>query len=75
MPGGRGAGHGQCSVAGPAVADGPTSSGRAGLAWCAAMRQPSENVMVIWKNPDLARGYLAHWQDRFSKGEDYRTNY
>ena len=35
----------------------------------------SENVMVVWKNPDLARGYLAHWQDRFNKGEDYRTNY
>ena len=40
-----------------------------------AANRNSENVMVIWKNPDLARGYLAHWQDRFSKGEDYRTNY
>ncbi len=35
----------------------------------------SENVMVVWKNPDLARGYLAHWQDRFNKGEEFRTNY
>ena len=41
----------------------------------AAANKNSENVMVVWKNPDLARGYLAHWQDRFNKGEDYRTNY
>lgn len=40
-----------------------------------AASRNSENVMVVWKNPDLARGYLAHWQDRFSKGDDYRTNY
>lgn len=41
----------------------------------AAARKNSENVMVVWKNPDLARGYLAHWQDRFNKGEKFRTNY
>lgn len=41
----------------------------------AAANKNSENVMVIWKNPDLARGYLAHWQDRYNKGEEYRTNY
>lgn len=41
----------------------------------AAARKNSENVMVVWKNPDLARGYLAHWQDRFNKGEEFRTNY
>lgn len=40
-----------------------------------AASRNSENVMVIWKNPELARGYLAHWQDRFSKGDEFRTNY
>ncbi len=40
-----------------------------------AANRNSENVMVIWKNPDLARGYIAHWQDRFNKGDDFRTNY
>lgn len=41
----------------------------------AAANKNSENVMVVWKNTDLARGYLAHWQDRFNKGEEFRTNY
>lgn len=41
----------------------------------AAATRNSENVIVIWKNPNLARGYLAHWQDRFNKGTDYRMNY
>lgn len=40
-----------------------------------AASRNSENVIVIWRNPDLARAYLAHWQDRFNKGEDYRSNY
>lgn len=41
----------------------------------AAASKNSENVMVVWKNSGLARGYLEHWQDRFNKGEDYQNNY
>ena len=41
----------------------------------AAARKNSENVLVIWKNPELARVYLGHWNDRFSRGDDFRTNY
>ena len=40
-----------------------------------AATRNSENVMVVWRNQDLARGYLAHWQDRFNQGADYMTNY
>lgn len=41
----------------------------------AAANRNSENVIVIWKNPDLAKTYLSHWQDRFDRGQDYRPNY
>lgn len=40
-----------------------------------AATRNSENVQVVWKNPDLARGYLEHWSSRFSRGDDYRTRY
>lgn len=35
----------------------------------------SENVLVVWRNQDLARGYLKHWESRFSQGEEYRVRY
>lgn len=41
----------------------------------AAATRNSENVIVIWRNPELARGYLAHWQHRFNQGQDYRLAY
>jgi phosphatidylserine/phosphatidylglycerophosphate/cardiolipin synthase-like enzyme len=41
----------------------------------AAANNNSENVLVVWKNPDLAKGYLEHWNSRFSSGEDYHTRY
>lgn len=41
----------------------------------AAANKNSENVIVLWKNPDLARVYLAHWEDRFDRGQDFQTNY
>lgn len=41
----------------------------------AAADRNSENVIVIWKNPDLAKGYLRHWADRFAQGQDYSTRY
>lgn len=40
-----------------------------------AATKNSENVLVVWKNPQLAQGYLEHWQNRFSSGEDFRTQY
>lgn len=40
----------------------------------AAIRN-SENVLVVWKNTELADGYLEHWRSRFSRGEDYKTQY
>lgn len=41
----------------------------------AAARSNSENVVVIWNNPDLALSYLKHWQDRFDQGRAYRGAY
>ncbi|MGE5320826.1 MAG: phospholipase D family protein [Hyphomicrobiaceae bacterium] len=38
----------------------------------AAAYRNSENVLVNWNNPALARIYLEHWQRRFAEGEDYR---
>ena len=40
----------------------------------AAIRN-SENVLVNWNNPVLARVFLRHWQSRFAEGEDYRPAY
>lgn len=41
----------------------------------AAAKSNSENVVVIWNNPDLALSYLKHWQDRFDQGREYRGAY
>jgi phosphatidylserine/phosphatidylglycerophosphate/cardiolipin synthase-like enzyme len=41
----------------------------------AAAKSNSENVVVIWNNPDLALSYLKHWQDRFDQGKAYRSTY
>lgn len=41
----------------------------------AAAKSNSENVVVIWNNPDLALSYLKHWQDRFDQGRAYRSVY
>lgn len=41
----------------------------------AAAKSNSENVVVIWNNPDLALSYLKHWQDRFDQGKEYRSAY
>jgi len=41
----------------------------------AAANKNSENVIVIWDNPDLASVYLKHWADRFGRGDDLRTGY
>ena len=41
----------------------------------AAAKSNSENVLVIWNNPDLALSYLKHWQDRFDQGKAYTPAY
>jgi len=40
-----------------------------------AATKNSENVLVVWKNTELAKGYLEHWHSRFARGKDYRTQY
>ena len=34
----------------------------------AAARSNSENVLVVWNDPQVAAAYLAHWQDRWAQG-------
>lgn len=41
----------------------------------AAAKSNSENVVVIWNNPDLALTFLKHWQDRFDQGKVYKPAY
>jgi phosphatidylserine/phosphatidylglycerophosphate/cardiolipin synthase-like enzyme len=41
----------------------------------AAARRNSENAIVIWNNPALAKAYLDHWQSRWAQGVDYRSTY
>lgn len=41
----------------------------------AAARANSENVIVLWNNPQLAKGFLAHWQRNWSQGRDWRPEY
>ena len=31
----------------------------------------SENVVVVWNSPELAKSFMLHWQNRWSKGVDY----
>ncbi len=40
-----------------------------------AATRNSENVLVVWNNPQLATRYLAHWQSRFDQGTPYRSAY
>lgn len=40
-----------------------------------AARRNSENVLVVWKNPELARAYLEHWANRYNGGSDFATRY
>jgi phosphatidylserine/phosphatidylglycerophosphate/cardiolipin synthase-like enzyme len=38
----------------------------------AASKKNSENVIMIWNNADLARVYLANWNQHNSHSEEYR---
>lgn len=40
-----------------------------------AAKQNSENVLVIWNNPDIANRYLKHWESRWNKGTDWKSEY
>ncbi|ONZ20924.1 endonuclease [Burkholderia cenocepacia] len=40
-----------------------------------AASRNSENVVVVWNNPQLASRYLTHWQSRFDQGTPYRSSY
>ncbi len=40
-----------------------------------AATRNSENVLVVWDSPELAKAYLDHWQTRFNKGEAFRLAY
>lgn len=41
----------------------------------AAAHHNSENVIVLWNNPDLAKIYLKHWQSRYERGQAYSPTY
>ena len=34
----------------------------------AAAKSNSENVIVVWNNPDVAGQYLRHWESRWQRG-------
>lgn len=41
----------------------------------AAAKSNSENVIVIWNNPELAASYSKHWLSRWNKGKKFRSSY
>jgi phosphatidylserine/phosphatidylglycerophosphate/cardiolipin synthase-like enzyme len=41
----------------------------------AAAKSNSENVLVVWNNPDLAASFLRHWKNRFEQGVNYQSTY
>lgn len=41
----------------------------------AAANSNSENAVVIWDFPDVAKPYLNHWQSRWDQGQQYQSSY
>lgn len=41
----------------------------------AAAKSNSENVIVIWHNPDLAASYAKHWESRYAEGVEFKSTY
>jgi phosphatidylserine/phosphatidylglycerophosphate/cardiolipin synthase-like enzyme len=39
-----------------------------------AAKYNSENVLVVWNNPQVAASYLTHWKSRFEQGIDYKSD-
>ena len=40
-----------------------------------AARYNSENVLVIWNNPQIASRYLKHWESRWNQGTEWKSEY
>jgi phosphatidylserine/phosphatidylglycerophosphate/cardiolipin synthase-like enzyme len=40
-----------------------------------AAKANSENVLVLWNNPRVAAGYLAHWERNWRQGADWNPNF
>lgn len=40
-----------------------------------AAHRNSENVLVIWHHPTLAKEYATYWQRLWEEGEPYRARY
>jgi phosphatidylserine/phosphatidylglycerophosphate/cardiolipin synthase-like enzyme len=40
-----------------------------------AARYNSENALVIWNRPDLAKEYLANWTTVYNQGQPYTSTY
>ena len=41
----------------------------------AAEYSNSENVLVVWDDPKLAKQYIEHWNSRYSQANDYKASY
>jgi phosphatidylserine/phosphatidylglycerophosphate/cardiolipin synthase-like enzyme len=41
----------------------------------AAAKSNSENVLVVWNNPELAVSFLEHWQSRWDQGVEFKSTY
>lgn len=41
----------------------------------AATKSNSENVLVVWNNPAVARQYLTHWESRWRQGVEVESKY
>jgi phosphatidylserine/phosphatidylglycerophosphate/cardiolipin synthase-like enzyme len=41
----------------------------------AAEKSNSENVLVVWNNPQLASTYLQHWERNWNQGRDFVSSY
>ncbi|SEE90030.1 phospholipase D family protein [Pseudomonas coleopterorum] len=41
----------------------------------AAAHSNSENALVLWDVPDVAKVYTQHWQSRWDKGQAYQAGY
>jgi phosphatidylserine/phosphatidylglycerophosphate/cardiolipin synthase-like enzyme len=41
----------------------------------AAEKSNSENVLVVWNNPQLAATYLQHWERNWGLGRDFASPY
>lgn len=57
------------------VADGLTTQTGSFNYSAAAAKSNSENVIVLWNNPKVARSYLAHWENSWRTASEWRSAY